>query len=138
MSITDKDRETAETRLQEELRGQPKAIRAHYDRRVSRIVVSLDNGLELAFPPRLADGLADAAPAALADIEISPTGQGLHWPKLDADLYVPGLLAGVFGSKRWMAAQLGAAGGRVRSAAKTASSRENGRKGGRPRKAATA
>lgn len=62
------------------------------------------HGLEFSFPPALAEGLADAAPADLADIVISPTGLGLHWPKLDADLYVPALLQGVFGSQRWMAA----------------------------------
>ncbi len=105
---------------------------------MSRIVISLENGLEIAFPPRLAEGLADATAAELSRIEISPLGDGLHWPALDADLSVPGLLAGIFGSKRWMAAQLGAAGGRSRSAAKAASSHENGRNGGRPRKAATA
>jgi hypothetical protein len=57
----------------------------------------------------------------------------LHWPKLDADVYVPALLQGVFGSKSWLAAQLGAAHGKVRSRAKAAASRENGRKGGRAR-----
>ncbi|WP_352509685.1 MULTISPECIES: DUF2442 domain-containing protein [unclassified Mesorhizobium] len=31
---------------------------------------------------------------------ISPTGLGLHWPQLDADVDVPALLQGVFGSKR--------------------------------------
>jgi hypothetical protein len=66
------------------------------------------------------------------------TGLGLHWPRLDADLYVPALLHGVFGSKNWMARQLGAEGGRARTLAKAAASRENGRKGGRPKKAATA
>jgi len=86
----------------------------------------------------LAQGLEHATPAELANIEISPLGTGLHWPDLDADLYVPGLLSGVFGSNRWMAAQLSAAGGRARSAAKTAAVRENGRKGGHPRKLATA
>ena len=40
---------------------------------------------------------------------------------------------GIFGSRRWMAAQLGAVGGRAHSEAKAASSRVNGRKGGRPR-----
>ena len=85
-------------------------------------------------PVRLAEGLENAAPADLVQIEVSPTGLGLHWPKLDADVYLPALLQGVLGSKQWMAARLGASGGQVRSAAKTAAARENGRKGGRPRK----
>jgi len=105
---------------------------------VSRIVIGLDNGLELAFPPRLAEGLEQATPAELSEIEISPLGDGLYWPSLDVDLYVPGLLSGVFGSKTWMARTLGAAGGRARSAQKASAARENGRKGGRPKKAVTA
>ena len=68
----------------------------------------------------------------LAEIEISPAGLDLHWPKLDADVHVPALLQDVLGSKRWMAAEFGAAGGKARSQAKTAAARENGRKGGRP------
>jgi hypothetical protein len=138
MPINDSDRLAAETKLQTELKGLPKAIHARYDRRVSRVIVGLDNGLELAFPPRLAQGLEHATPADLAIIEISPLGDGLHWPAIDADLYVPGLLQGVFGSKSWMARHLGAAGGRARSGAKVAAARENGRKGGRPRKLASA
>ena len=138
MPITDSDRLAAETTLQTQLKGVPKAIHARYDRRVSRVIVGLDNGLELAFPPRLAQGLEHATPADLAIIEISPLGDGLHWPAIDADLYVPGLLQGVFGSKSWMARHLGAAGGRARSGAKVAAARENGRKGGRPRKLASA
>jgi hypothetical protein len=138
MTITDEDRLSAEARMQADLKDQPKAIQARYDRRVSRIVIGLDNGLELAFPPRLAQGLEHATPAELALIEISPLGDGLHWPALDADLYVPALLRGVFGSRNWMARHLGAAGGRARSEAKAAAARENGRKGGRPRKSANA
>ncbi|WP_126536196.1 DUF2442 domain-containing protein [Aerosticca soli] len=111
-------------------------VAARYDRRTSRVIVKLNTGVQISFPSRLIQGLADAAPEDLACIEITPAGLGLHWPKLDADLYVPGLLAGQLGSKRWMAAQLGAAGGSVRSPAKASSSRENGRKGGRPRKMA--
>jgi hypothetical protein len=38
---------------------------------------------------------------------------GIHFPKLDADLYVPPLLEGVLGSKPWMAARLGATGVRT-------------------------
>lgn len=136
--ITDSDRLAAEANMQTELQGHPKAIRARYDRRMSRVIIALDNGLELAFPPRLAQGLEHATPAELGTIEISPLGDGLYWPAIDADLYVPALLQGVFGSKSWMARQLGAAGGRARSGPKVAAARENGRKGGRPRKLASA
>lgn len=33
---------------------------------------------------------------------VSPGGQGLRWERLDVDLGVAGLLAGSFGSRRWM------------------------------------
>jgi hypothetical protein len=36
----------------------------------------------------------------------------LHWPRLDADLYLPALMEGVIGSRRWMARVMGKAGGR--------------------------
>jgi hypothetical protein len=137
MTITEQEMKQAEACMAT-VREAGHAVSAHYDRRRSRIVVVLNTGVELAFPPRLAEGLADASPENLADIEISPAGLGLHWPRLDADIYVPALLQGVFGSKSWMARQLGAEGGRSRTVAKAAASRENGRKGGRPRKAARA
>jgi hypothetical protein len=79
------------------------AVSARYDRRTTRIVVNLNTGVQIAFPTRLAEGLANASPDDLAEIEVSPAGLGLHWLKLDADVYVPALLQGVFGSKRWMA-----------------------------------
>src|SRR5690349_21253421 len=109
MTVSERELAQAEKRMQAR-RDASLAVSARYDRRTSRIVVRLNSGLELAFPVSLAEGLAGASPEDLADIEISPSGLGLHWPKLDADLYVPALLQGVFGSKQWMAAQLGAAG----------------------------
>ena len=98
--------------------------------------MSIHNGVELAIPVRLIQELAGADPADLAEIEITPAGLGLHWPRIDADVYVPGLLAGVFGSRKWMAQQLGAQGGRTSTPAKAAAARANGAKGGRPRKQA--
>ena len=109
----------------------PHATKARYDRRSRRIVVELTNGALFAFPPQLAQGLTDASPDDLATIELSGGGYGLHWPTLDADFSVPGLLAGVFGTARWMATQAG----RTSTPAKTAAARANGAKGGRPRKA---
>ena len=72
----------------------------------------------------------------LAEIEITPSGLGLHWPRLDADVYVPGFMKGIYGTRRWMAALLGAEGGKSSSPAKAAAARTNGAKGGRPRKQA--
>ncbi|MGD0183693.1 MAG: DUF2442 domain-containing protein [Roseiarcus sp.] len=138
MDTSDAAVRQAEQRMRERIETSPRAIAARYDRRVARITVSLSNGLELAFPRRLAEGLADAKPADLAIIEITPTGLGLHWPKLDADLYLPALLQGVFGSPGWMAGLLGKSGGLARTPAKVAAARKNGRKGGRPRKRASA
>jgi hypothetical protein len=135
MALTNEDIRRAEQALQTEMTAGPRAVAARYDRRRSRVVVTLENGLELAFPPHLAEGLDKAAPVDLAAIEISPTGLGLHWPRLDADLYLPALLNGVLGSPRWMAGLMGRKGGRARTAAKMAAARTNGQRGGRPRKA---
>ncbi len=137
MAITEQELKQAEQRMAA-VREAGHAVSARYDRRRSRVVVALNTGVEIAFPARLAEGLAGASPENLANIEISPAGLGLHWPRLDADLYVPALLQGVFGSTSWMARLLGAEGGRARTVAKVAASRKNGRKGGRPKKAATA
>jgi hypothetical protein len=74
----------------------------------------------------------------LERIEISPSGYGIHFPKVDADLYLPALLMGFLGSRNWMAARLGALGGKSRSSAKVAAAKRNGRRGGRPKKGGTA
>jgi hypothetical protein len=111
---------------------EPRAAAARYDAKSGRVIIDLTNGATFAFPARLAEGLADASPDELANIEILGFGFGLHWEKLDVDYSVPGLVAGIFGTRRWMAAQAG----RARSPAKAAAARANGAKGGRPRKAA--
>ena len=120
----------------EELRQNGYAVGAEYDARQNRLVVSLSSGVIVMVPVHLMQALAGADPEALSEVEISPSGLALHWPSLDADVYVPGLMQGVFGTKRWMAAQLGAAGGRATTTAKAAAARQNGAKGGRPRKQA--
>jgi hypothetical protein len=114
----------------------PKAIAARYDRKSERVMVDLSSRLSISFSPRDVQGLERARPSQLDEIEISPSGFGIYFPKLDADLYVPGLLEGFLGSKKWMAARLGQVGGKSRSTAKRAASRLNGKLGGRPKKAA--
>jgi hypothetical protein len=129
--------ELANQRARELQASHPRAISVRYDRTHDRIRIQMDSMLEIAFSPKDAEGLEYATPAQLDLIEISPSGFGIHFPRLDADLYLPSLLEGFLGSRKWMAARLGATGGRSRSTAKTSAAKENGRMGGRPRKKIT-
>lgn len=110
---------------------EPRAMAAHYDREGNRIVVALTNGCTFMFPPQLAEGLSTATADQIADVEVLGAGGGLHWGSLDLDFSVPGLLAGLFGTRAFMATQAG----QSRSQAKAAA-RANGVKGGRPPRSA--
>jgi Protein of unknown function (DUF2442) len=114
----------------------PRIIAANYDRTRGQVVIHLSSRMDLSFSPHDAQGLDNAKPAELEEIEISPSGFGMHFPKLDVDLYLPGLLEGLLGSKRWIASRLGQMGGISRSPAKRAAARANGKLGGRPKKLA--
>ena len=132
MAVTETALAYAEARALDE-RKDGHVLSARYDRHSARVTLRMNSGIEVTFPTAQVEGLTGAAQEDLAEIEISPTGLGLHWPRLDADLYVPALLQGVFGSRNWMAAQMGTAGGKARTPAKKVAARANGRKGGRPR-----
>lgn len=112
----------------------PYAVYAKFDSKKNKVLIEFNNGTEFAFPPDLAQGLSGASHEQLAEIEITPSGLGLHWEALDADLSIPDLLNGIYGNQNWMAS-LGQKGGRSTSDAKTIAARENGKKGGRPKKA---
>ncbi len=124
--------EAAERAKEADLR-EPRAADAYYDDDKNRIVVELVTGVSVSFPPELLQGLEGAPASALAEVKVSPHGTSIHWEKLDADFSVPGLIAGVFGTRIWMA-NLGRRGGKATSDAKAEAARANGQKGGRPRK----
>lgn len=84
------------------LASEPRALAARYDEATGRLVVDLVNGATFLVPTDLIEGLAGADAASLAEVEVIPGGEGLHWEALDADISVPGLLAGLFGSRAWM------------------------------------
>ena len=130
MEITDAEIDAARERGRIAQETEPRATSARYDVKSGRIIVELTSGATFAFPPALVEGLSDATVAELSEVEVSPIGFGLHWPSLDEDYTVPGLMNGIFGTARWMAQRAGSA----TSEKKAASSRENGKKGGRPRK----
>ena len=133
-NLTDAEFKAAKARGQGMLETEPRALSAQYSRETGRVTVELVNGCVYVFPTHLVQDLSDASHDDLASIEIDGMGFNLHWPKLDVDLYVPALVAGVFGTRDWMSKALARQAGRATSATKAAAARENGRKGGRPRK----
>lgn len=126
----------ANQRSEHRLATEPHIVKAHYDAKLGRVIVSLSNHAWFAFRPEDAQGLEHATTTQLKKIEISPSTFGLHFPLLDAQFDITLLMQGNFGSRNWMAAHLGAAGGASRSKAKATAARANGKLGGRPRKLA--
>lgn len=124
--LTDQQIEAANERGRIFRETHPHAKAARYDAKADRVIVELENGATFAFPPRLAEGLHEASPDQIAEVEVIGAGYGLHWESLDLDYSVPGLMNGLFGTAKWMAARAG----RTTSPAKAAAARANGKKGG--------
>lgn len=134
VDLTDSGFEAAEARGREMVKSEPRAVAARYDRETGRVAVELANGCTYIFPAQLAQELQGADDEALSVVAVDGAGFNLHWPAIDADLYVPALVAGVFGTRDWMAKEWARRAGRAATPAKAAASRTNGAKGGRPRK----
>jgi Protein of unknown function (DUF2442) len=81
---------------------EPRAIAAYYEPTDRTIIVRLRSGANFSFPVDIVQGLAGSDAQDLHQVEITPMGDGLHWETLDADFTIAGLLAGRFGTKKWM------------------------------------
>jgi hypothetical protein len=110
----------------------PRAVSATYHVASDEIAIRFAEGVQLRIPRRQLEGLESATSMQLRRIEIEGPGTGLVWPALGVAHYVPGLLSGIFGTRRSMS-EIGRRGGARRTEAKAAASRANGAKGGRPR-----
>lgn len=66
--------------------------------RDGKIHITMESGLEVAFPVKGNPRLEGRSPAELDRIELSPFG--LHWPELDEDLSIRGILSGNYGQRR--------------------------------------
>ena len=107
----------------------PRAESVHYDAGRDRVIVRLTTGVEIGFAPHDAQGLQRASREDLLTIELDPFGLGIHFPRLDADVYVPALLQGLLGSESWMKARYDTLGAPVRGSAGTAVSHANKKPG---------
>jgi hypothetical protein len=58
------------------------------------LTVRLDDGRALSVPLAWYPRLLDGTEAERANYELIGDGQGIHWPELDEDISVEGLLAG--------------------------------------------
>ncbi len=130
---TDAEIDAALARGKKFVETNPHAVSVEYAEDLHLLIVHLSNGLRLALPVENLQGLEKATPEQLRRPELHGLGFGFGFPDLDADFYVPALIEGVYGNRRWMA-QLGRKGGAAKTEAKQKASRANGAKGGRPRK----
>lgn len=73
-----------------------KATKAWYEN--DRICLLLSDKKEIRFPVSLNSKLRDASTEQVSNITIICDGTGLHWPDLDEDLSVTGILKGRFGN----------------------------------------
>lgn len=98
------ERQIAEAtrRGEKELRTEALATSARFDRRSRCVVIELNKGSTLSIPVDLLQGLVGASLKDLARIEIPNPGCEIEWPALDQQFTIQGLLAGRFGTRRWM------------------------------------
>lgn len=117
----------------EELNRGPLAVSVGIDGQGRAVEIELSTGVRITIPTRLIQGLSGAALEELRDVKILVSGLILEWETLDVQLHVPSLVNGVFGTRKWMS-ELGRIGGLSTSPAKARAARENGKKGGRPKR----
>lgn len=73
-----------------------KAMKAWYES--DKICILLSDGKEIRFPVSLNKKLSIASAEELANIELICNGTGLHWPDLDEDLSITGIIEGRYGN----------------------------------------
>jgi hypothetical protein len=130
--VSDDDVDLALARAKQFESQDPRVTKAHYEAKEDSILLQFADGMTVSIPRQQLQGLESASRSQVSKIELVGNGTGLHWPLLDVDHYVLGLLAHRFGTARWMN-EIARRGGLAKSAAKSKAARRNGLKGGRPK-----
>jgi hypothetical protein len=76
---------------------EPRAAAATYDRVAERINVGLIDGGHFAVPGWRIPELRHAPVEDVEAVEVSPSGEALHWERLNADYRVSALLVALIG-----------------------------------------
>ena len=124
----DRAKERGKERELNELRAKA----ALFDEDSNSIVIELLNGVKITLPSDSLVEFKNADPKLMAKVELSPSGNSLHWTELNVDFSIGAVIKDVFGKD--VLTEHGRAGGSVSSEAKRIAARMNGLKGGRPRK----
>jgi hypothetical protein len=77
------------------------AVAARYERETGLVHITLKTGMTLSFPKVRAQALANATDEQLSEVEISPAGWSVDFPRLDDGFTIEGILAGRFGNVQW-------------------------------------
>ena len=137
-SLTDAELDSqidaARKQAQERANNVPRAIAVRFDHPSQRLIIDLKSGAAVILPLSYIPELEGASLEAIARVEVSPSGEGLHWDELDVHVSVPGLMLELVGTQTINDAVARRA-GKASSEAKARAARENGKKGGRPKKA---
>ena len=92
--VTAADVDAANARAEMTTARFPVAREAWYDDESGRVVVGLGAGMQFSFPAKGIPGLEGASPEDLREIAVSASGVGLHFPRIDADVYLPAVYSG--------------------------------------------
>ncbi len=116
--------------------AEPTLTRVGYARSRDIVSLHLSSGARIEIPRGLIKELRALDTSELRALKPDNAGMTLSQRDLDIDIYLPGLLADALALN--VSAVLGKKGGAKTSDAKKRSSKENGKRGGRPKKSRTA
>lgn len=80
----------------------PTVNMVRYHAPTEMVILTMSSGRRVAIPREEIQGLKTAPRSKVSQVEIEDFGTALHWPELDLDLSVEGLLRGITGTKQWM------------------------------------
>lgn len=99
--VTEQEHDEALARGEEMFKILPRALGVRFDAETFMVVVDLNWGYSISFPPARSQDLQHATLEDLQEVEIGGIGWEIYFPRLDSGLWVLGLAKGIFGTRQW-------------------------------------